>query len=78
MPLNSPEDHGKNADGTLNEDYCHHCYANGQFTHDITMQQEIEACIPFVLGGQPYHTEQEAREAMQQFFPTLKRWKNNH
>lgn len=74
MPLTKPEDHGTNADGSKNGDYCCHCFGNGAFFKDETMEQMIETCLPFTLGGKPYNSEEEARKSMQAFFPTLKRW----
>ena len=74
MPLEKPADYGTNADGSQNADYCCHCFAGGAFAKEETMDEMIEACIPFVVNGQPYHTPEEARSAMQSFFPTLKRW----
>ena len=56
------------------KDYCEYCYKDGAFTADVTMEQMIEICVPHVLGGKPYNTEEEARAAMQAFFPQLKRW----
>jgi len=76
MPLQKAEDHGTNADGTPNADYCIHCFGEGQFLVEETMAEMIESCVPFVLGGKPYHTEEEARAGMRAFFPTLKRWKS--
>ena len=40
MPLND-HNHGTNADGTPNEDYCIYCYKDGKFTQDLTMEQMI-------------------------------------
>ena len=75
MPLDQEADYGTNADGTKSTEYCHYCYEGGAFTQAQTMDEMIEACIPFVINGQPYNTEEEARAAMQAFFPSLKRWK---
>ena len=75
MPLTNPEDYGTNKDGSRNEDYCCHCFGNGEFFMDQTMDEAIETCIPFVSDGNPYANAEEARKAMQEFFPTLKRWK---
>lgn len=74
MTLEKPEDFAKNVDGSKNNDYCRFCYQDGKFTTDETMEQMIDFCIPHCLGGNPWHTEEEARKAMMEFFPTLKRW----
>jgi len=75
MPLTKPEDYGTNADGSRNADYCCHCFANGAFLAQESMEDFIEGCIPFVSEGNPYANADEARKAMQEFFPTLKRWR---
>ena len=30
---------GTEADGSKNQEYCHYCYANGQFTKECTMDE---------------------------------------
>ncbi|MCL2764743.1 MAG: zinc ribbon domain-containing protein [Treponema sp.] len=66
---------GTNTDGTDNEDYCEHCYKKGKFAYpSATMEGVIETCIPFRVPH-VYPDAETARKAMQEFFPTLKRWK---
>ncbi len=75
MPLTSQDLMGTNADGGRNEDYCHYCFQDGNFTKEETMDEMIEACVPFVSKGDPWPDEATARIAMQEMFPQLKRWK---
>lgn len=75
MPMENVEVHGTNADGSTNEDYCHYCYIGGTFSKAETMEEMIEACIPFVSKGNPWPDEETARKEMLAFFPQLKRWK---
>ncbi len=80
MPLTN-EVLGTNADGTPNEDYCIYCYKDGKFTQDMTMEQMIEHCAQFTdeinrNSGQNL-TVKQMKEQMRQFFPHLKRWKND-
>jgi len=75
MPLVQPEDHGSNADGSHNEDYCQYCWSEGKFTSDTTMEQMIEICVPHVIGDSPYPDADSARAAMRDLFPKLKRWR---
>ncbi len=70
------EEYGRNADGSRNTDYCKYCFPNGNFGKDETMEEMIESCIPFWVGGGKCKTPEEAREQMRKLFPTLKRWKN--
>ena len=63
---------GRNADGTLNEDYCKWCYADGTYTYG-DMDQLIDVCVPnMVKEG---FTEEQARAYMKQTLPGLDYWK---
>lgn len=80
MPLTS-EILGTNADGSTSEDYCIYCYKDGKFAQDMTMEQMIDHCAQFTdeinkQSGQNL-TKEQTKEMMRQFFPHLKRWKNN-
>ena len=62
----------RNADGTLNEDYCKWCYADGTYTYG-DMDQLIDVCVPnMVRDG---FTEEQARAYMRQTLPRLDYWK---
>lgn len=74
MPLNTKEDHGTNADGSLNEDYCKYCYENGKFTSDDTMESMIKTCAKFMVEGGHSQSEEQATKEMMEYFPKLKRW----
>ena len=74
MPLNE-ELYGINADGSRSEDYCKYCFENGAFTGEMTMEEMIEFCVPHMAGAGSGMSEDAAREMMQKFFPSLKRWK---
>ena len=66
--------YGKEKDGTLSEDYCEYCYADGEFTTQCTMDEMIEQCVPFCVEADPTTTKEQARASMKEYFPTLKRW----
>jgi len=72
MPLKEAKDHGTNADGGQNADYCVHCYANGAFTHESTLEQAVEDNIPWWREG--CKDDDEARAKIMEVFPNLKRW----
>ncbi|GIP34523.1 zinc ribbon domain-containing protein [Paenibacillus sp. J2TS4] len=73
MPMEEPQ-RAKEKDGTVNEEYCLYCYEEGQFKQpEITMEQMIDICVPFMKeSGMP---EEQARALLQQQLPTLSRWK---
>lgn len=65
---------GRNRDGSLNEDYCQWCYADGTYTYS-DMDDLISVCIPHMV--KQGFTEEQAREYMQQTLPTLDYWKRH-
>ena len=76
MPMGeTKEQFGTNADGSKNEDYCKYCFEKGAFTFQGTMEEMIEICVPHMAEANPDMSEDDAREAMRKWFPTLKRWK---
>ena len=78
MPMGDTDElYGTEADGSKSTDYCSYCYADGAFTSECTMDEMIEGCIHPMLESNPELKEEDARSMMQQWFPVLKRWKNN-
>ena len=63
---------GREKDGTLNENYCQWCYADGTYTYS-DMDDLIETCLPHMV--KEGFTEEQAREYMKQMLPTLDYWK---
>ena len=75
MPLGEGEEmRGSEADGSPSRDYCKYCYEKGRFLADCTMEEMIEVCIQPMVKADSHITPQQARTAMTQFFPTLRRW----
>ena len=71
MPLED-EIISHNKDGSLNEDYCKWCYADGTYTYN-DMDDLIDVCIPnMVKQG---FKEEEARKYMKEKLPHLNYWK---
>ena len=79
MPLADRNDFGTNADGSLNEEYCKYCYAEGKFVQECTMDEMIAHCAQFVeeFNKDAAHkvTREEAIGQMKMYFPHLKRWR---
>lgn len=73
MHMRSSE-YGKNADGSVNKEYCKYCYPNGQFSRKETMEEMAESCIPFLLEDGDCKTAEEARAKLLEELPKLKRW----
>ncbi len=63
---------GRDADGSLNEDYCKWCYADGNYTYS-DMDELIEVCVPN-MAAQGF-TEEQARSYLKEALPKLDYWK---
>lgn len=61
-------------DGTLNEDYCQWCYADGTYTYN-KMDDLIETCIPHMT--KEGFSEEQVRSYMKQMLPKLGYWKRH-
>ena len=65
---------GRNADGSLNDDYCKWCYADGTYTYD-NMDDLINVCVKHMAADG--FSEEEARAFMKQRLPELEYWKHH-
>ena len=63
---------GRNKDGSMNEDYCKWCFADGTYTYS-DMDDLIRVCIPQMV--QQGFSEEQARSYMKEKLPTLDYWK---
>ena len=74
MPMRmDPKGGGTNADGTKSSKYCSHCYRQGTWMVDMTVDQMQER-----VGGLLKRTgapDNVVRDAMD-VIPSLSRWKN--
>ena len=71
MPLEDPVI-SREPDGSLNEDYCKWCYADGKFTYS-SMEQLIDFCAEH-LATENWSAE-HIRAHMEATVPQLKHWK---
>ena len=63
---------GRNRDGTLNEDYCKWCYADGTYTYS-NMDELVEVCVRNMVSESV--TEEQARAYLRETLPKLDYWK---
>ena len=61
-----------NRDGSLNEDYCKWCFADGTYTYS-NMDDLIEVCVKNMANDG--FTEEQARAYMKETLPKLDYWK---
>lgn len=75
MPMGETDAlYGSEANGEKSKDFCSYCYENGAFTFHGSMEEMVEICVPHMVEGNPGMSAEQARNMMQQYFPTLKRW----
>jgi len=75
MPIGGNEEIlGTNADGSKNPDYCIYCYKDGKYTSEISMDEMIDFCAPYMAENDESMTEESARMQLKQIMPNLKRW----
>ena len=72
MPLEDDTMIGRNGDGTLNEDYCKWCYADGTYTYS-NMDELIDVCVKNMVNDS--FPEEKARSYMKELLPKLDYWK---
>ena len=72
MPLEDDTIIGHNSDGSLNEDYCKWCYADGTYTYS-DMDELIDVCVKHMVDENV--TENQARVYMKELLPKLDYWK---
>ena len=63
---------GRNQDGTLNEDYCKWCYADGTYTYS-DMDDLIDVCAKNMVGEG--WSDAQARAYLREALPKLDYWK---
>lgn len=71
MPLED-EVIGRESDGTLNEDYCKWCYADGTYTYS-NMDDLIDVCVGHMVNEN--FSEEQAHAYMKELLPKLDYWK---
>ena len=65
---------GRNGDGSLNEDYCQWCYADGTYMYS-DMDDLIDVCVGNMTGEG--FSEEQARAYLKQKLPELDYWKRH-
>ena len=71
MPLARPADHGAEADGTKNEEFCAHCYRDGSYTDpNLTLDQMVEIVARFMQKS-----GDDAARVARDGLVGLKRWR---
>ncbi|MCL1847561.1 MAG: helix-turn-helix domain-containing protein [Coriobacteriia bacterium] len=81
MPLREIDDLGTEADSGVSTEFCVHCYQDGSFTHNHSLDQMVESNLRFLSEFNAQNglnfSEDEARTVLKLHLATLKRWKDN-
>ena len=72
MPISDDSILGRDKDGTLNEEYCKWCYADGTYTYN-NMAELIDVCVKNMVNEN--FTEEQARSYLKEMLPKLDYWK---
>lgn len=72
MPMDSDEKFGRDADNARNSDYCCHCWKEGKFAYQSTLEEAVENNIPWWKSEE--EPDDVARARIMEVFPKLKRW----
>lgn len=72
MPIDDDSILGRDKDGTLNEEYCKWCYADGTYTYN-DMDELIDVCVKNMVNES--FTEEQARSYLKEMLPKLDYWK---
>jgi len=74
MPL-SETNKGTNEDQSLNEEYCHYCYEEGEFViPNLTLNIQMDRLTNMAIENMKM-SETEAKSIAESVLPGLKRWK---
>jgi hypothetical protein len=74
MPMGLLECFGTNADEAINEDYCVHCFQNGEFVDSKMTMEEMIDLSASIMAEKTKTPEAKAKEICWSFIPKLKRW----
>jgi hypothetical protein len=74
MPMGSPECFGTDVDKAKNDDYCCHCFQNGEFVDKHMTMEEIIDLSASIMAEKTKISETKAKEICWSFIPKLKRW----
>lgn len=74
MPMETAEDFGTNVNGSKNQEYCHFCWQDGEFTAQMDLPEFIEMQVRIAVEKLGMD-EDEAREVAETTLPELDRWR---
>ena len=77
MPMKNMTDFGTDRDGSINTEYCHNCYEEGEFTDQgISLEEKMARKIKIAekLGMSKATASKLARNTL----PKLRRWRKSH
>jgi len=73
IPLESDEDKGTEKAGLISHEFCVHCYQDGKFKDDISLEQMIDRVAGFMTEFGAME-EKDAQQFAKTHVSGLKRW----
>jgi hypothetical protein len=77
MPMGNIDCFGTNADEEKNDEYCVHCFQNGEFIDKHMTMEEMIDLSASIMAEKTKMPEVKAKEICWSFIPKLKRWNKN-
>jgi hypothetical protein len=74
MPMGNIDCFGTNADNAKNDDFCVHCFQNGEFIDKRMTMEEMIDLSASIMAEKTKMSEAKAKEICWSFIPKLKRW----
>lgn len=79
MPIKEFDELGTESDGGVSSEYCSHCYQEGGFTHERTLDEMVDSNLRFLdefnKSNGTHYTEEEAYTILKAHLADLKRWR---
>jgi len=78
MPIEEDKQKGTNEDSSLSNDYCFYCFKNGKFTHDVSLDEQVDIGLSYYPAYKKAQSQEEKDIIKQQskdYLSNLKRWK---
>ncbi len=76
MPMDNSECFGTDERGLRVNDYCVHCFENGEFTNLNISKEEMIDLMTDLMVEKTKMSEERARQISDAIIPTLKRWRD--
>lgn len=74
LPMEIASEHGTEPDGSLNFEYCCHCYRKGRFIEPNLTVDDMLQRMAGIVQTEMFLPPKKALDVARTFVPQLKRW----